>query len=75
MNPHLRRFNDDVGTKEALRDYMAYFIGLEGVRRIFARESVDAVADAKELIDKAFEALATEYGIKPQATTPTNDSR
>ena len=75
MQELLRRFNDDTHTKDALRVFLDEFIGKEGVRRIFARENVDAVADAKILIDKAFEALSDEYGIKLKQETPQNESR
>ena len=71
----LRSFNGDTHTKEALKEYIISFIATEGVRRIFEREDVTAIADAKILIDKAFEQLENDYGIREQPTKPTNGAR
>jgi hypothetical protein len=75
MNDILRAFNGDVHTKEALKAYIDNFIGQEGVRRIFDREDVSAVADAKELIDKMFEQLEIDYGIPKPKKEHQNESR
>lgn len=71
----LRRFNGDKATKEALRAYIIEHIGKEGVYRMFNRQSVEHIADACELIQKAFEQLDTDYGIQEQPTTYTNEAR
>lgn len=71
----LRRFNGDKTTKEALREYIIEHIGREGVYRMFNRQSVEHIADACELIQKAFEQLDIDYGIKEPTTTYTNEAR
>ena len=71
----LRRFNGDVATKEALREYIIEHIGKEGIYRMFNRQSVEHIADACELIQKAFEQLDIDYGIKQQNSTYTNEAR
>lgn len=75
MDTLLRQFNGDVHTKEAVIEYLTDFIAAEGVRRIFRREDVSAVADAKDLIDKAFEALKDQYAIPTKEKAPTNQAR
>lgn len=71
----LRSFNGDVRTKEALIGFILDFIDQEGLRRIYAKEDVTSVADARTLIDGAFEALALEYAIPERPKEPTNVSR
>ena len=71
----LRRFNGDKTTKEELRAYIIEYIGREGVYRMFQRQSVEHIADACELIQKAFDQLDIDYGIKEQPTTYTNEAR
>ena len=74
MNETLRQFNGDVHTKEALIDFLHAFVAEEGVRRIYAKESVEAVADAKDIIDKAFDKLQEIYGTKPRPPEQTNQA-
>lgn len=71
----LRRFNGDKTTKEDLRAYIVEHIGREGVYRMFNRQSVEHIADACELIQKAFEQLDTDYGTQAPTTTHTNEAR
>ena len=71
----IRIFNGDVGTKEAVQEYITQFIANEGIRRIFAKEDVSAVADAKLLLDKAFDQMQAEYGLKQKPTEPINEAR
>ena len=71
----LRQFNGDVGTKEAVIEYITNFISEEAIRMMFAKEDVSHIADAKILIDKAFDKLSIDYGLKEQSTTQTNQAR
>lgn len=75
MSQLLQRFNADERTKEELVDYLTAFIASEGVRRIFNREDVSAVADAKELLDRAFEQLKQDYGAPEQRKAPANEAK
>lgn len=71
----LRRFYNDAGTREDLKTFLTDFIASEGVRLIFERKDVSHIADAKMLIDQAFEELNTLYGIQEQAPIEENPSR
>lgn len=71
----LRAFNGDIATKEAVMEYVTDFIAEEALKRMFAKEDVAHIADAKTLLDKAFDQLSMTYGIKEQPTEPTNQAR
>lgn len=71
----LRQFNGDEGTKTALIEYINNIIAEEGVRRMFTREDVSHIADAKILIDKAFEQLSIDYAIPTKQSEPVNPAR
>lgn len=75
MDALLRRFNDDKATKEAFKEYLIGFISEEAVGLIFNRKDVAHIADAKDLIDKAFMQIETDYGIKEKPPTQTNNAR
>ncbi len=75
MDEVLRKFNGDPHTKDAFKAYMLSCIESEAVKRVFAREDVTAIADAKDLIDKTFEQLDIDYGIQPKHTPPTNGAK
>lgn len=71
----LRQFNGDVGTRDAVQQFITNFIAEEGVRRMFAKEDVSHIADAKILLDKAFDKLSIDYGVPTQPTEPINEAR
>lgn len=71
----LRVFNGDFNTKEALREFIIDCINQEAVERLYKREDVSHIVDAKELIDIAFDNLEQIYGIKPKENTVTNQSK
>lgn len=73
----LQVFNGDFHTKEALIEFIHEFIDSEALKRIYSDkvEDVYAVADARKLIDGAFEALADHYGIKSTQKETTNQAR
>lgn len=75
MDSLIRQFNGDEGTKQAVIAYLTNFISDEAVSRVFAKEDVSSVADAKILIDKAFDQMSIDYGITTQPAEPTNQAR
>lgn len=75
MDNLLRAFNGDIRTKEALLEFIHSYIREEGANMIMERKSVEHVADAYELINKAFQELDLLYGIKDKQPTPTNQAR
>lgn len=71
----LRRFNDDKHTKQAVKDFVIDFIGEEAKQMVFERKDVAHIADAKELIDKAFRQIEIEYGVQPKQSKPINEAK
>lgn len=75
MNEILRVFNGDMHTKNALKEFIHQYIREEGANMIMERKSVEHVADAYDLINKAFQELELIYGIPEKPTTPKNHAR
>lgn len=71
----LRRFNGDEQTKQALQEFIHAVINDEALDMMYKKMDVSHIADAKTLIDKAFEQLNTQYGIKEQPAANTNQAR
>lgn len=71
----LRTFNGDQSTKEEVIAFLHGFIAKEGLRRMYAKEEVSGIADAKDLVDKAFEELARMYAPSKPVEPETNHSR
>lgn len=61
--------------REAFKQYLSDFIAQEAVRLIYTRTNTDHIADAHELLNKAFEQLDVDYGITEQPTKPFNTAR
>ena len=51
----LFEFWKDKPTKNNVQEYLIQFLKEEGAKKMFNREDVSGVAEAKEMIDKAFE--------------------
>lgn len=75
MDSLLRQFNDDKATKEALKEYFEQIIKDYCVQNAFERRSVEGVADAKDILDKAFNQLEIDYGLPNKEKAPTNQAR
>ena len=71
----LRRFQTDANLRNEVIAFIGNFIEQEAVNRVFKREDVSSVADAKELIDLAFNELENLYGIKKETPQRKNQSR
>lgn len=71
----LRAFTGDVNTKEALKDFIFDVINREALLKMYAKEDVTHIADAKELIDKAFEELDEVYGLKEKQNVASNQAK
>ena len=50
-------------------------IGEEAKQMVFERKDVAHIADAKELIDKAFRQIEIEYGVQPKQSKPINEAK
>jgi len=75
MQELLRQFNGDFNTKEALKAFIIDVINQEAIEKMYKREDVSHIADATELIEKAFDKLETTYGIQTKQTLPINQAR
>lgn len=60
----LALFYQDKAQVKEVHEYITKFLTEEAVRRVFDKRDVSAVAEAKELLDLAFENLETLYGQK-----------
>jgi hypothetical protein len=75
MSQELNQFYNDVHTREEVVAYIHAFIDQEALKRVYAKEDVSAVADARSLIDSAFSNLENEYGIRNKAPVNKNQAR
>lgn len=71
----LREFYADIHMRSSVKDYLDSFTAQEGVTMIFERKDVSHIADAKELIDKAFNHLDVMYEQRPAEPAITNNAR
>ncbi len=75
MDSYLRQFNGDVRTKEALIAFVADFIDQSALKTIYAKGDVSGYADARTLLNGAFEALAEQYATPTPTKEPTSNSK
>lgn len=77
----LQEFTNDKETRDNVHQYLVDYIKQEAVKTLFDRESTevymnpDSIADAKELVDKAFENLETLFSSKPKKKSLDNEAR
>lgn len=71
----IRRFNDDKATKEALQEYLKAFIAETAVIMMYERKDTSHIADAYDLINKAFDQINIDYGIQQKPIEQTNNAR
>lgn len=68
-------FYQDTTTKDNVHCYLIDFLKEEGIRKLFAKEDVSAVAEAKDMIDKAFENMDVIFKKKEEAKPIINEAR
>lgn len=68
-------FYQDTTTKDNVHSYLIDFLKEEGIRKLFAKEDVSAVAEAKDMIDKAFENMDVIFKKKEEAKPIINEAR
>lgn len=71
----LQEFYKDKETRENVHEYLIQFLREEGVRKIFDKQDVNAVAEAKEIIDKAFENMSLLFSPKVKGKKIINEAR
>lgn len=72
---NLRQFNGDVETKNQLINFIYEYIETEAIKRVYERQDVSHIADAKELIDGAFDLLEETYGLKEKPPIFINEAK
>lgn len=71
----LKQFNGDVETKNQLLDFIYEHINSTALERMYRKEDVSHIADAKELIDGAFDLLQETYKVSIKQDAPTLQAR
>lgn len=74
MDSILARFNGDKNTKETVRTYFLMQFDKEALEMMYRKENVAHFADARILLEKAFETLDTEYGVQNTPVEETNQA-
>ncbi len=75
MSKSLLEFYQDTDTKNNVHSYLVDFLKEEAVRKVFDRENVESVAEAKEMIDKAFENMDVIFKPKQEYKPQINEAR
>ena len=75
MSQLLKQFYNDEHLREELLAYLHAFIDEEALKRVYAKEDVSSVADARKLLDLAFSNLENLYGIKDKTPVTKNQAR
>jgi len=71
----LQEFYYDTDTKNNVHEYLIQYLKDEAVRMLMDREEPYAVADAKEVIDKAFDNLELLFSPKVKEKEQINGAR
>jgi len=71
----LQEFANDKDTKENVRQYLLQFFRDEAVRKLMKREDAVALADATELLEKAFDNMDLLFNPKPKKKEQINEAR
>jgi hypothetical protein len=71
----LQEFVLDSDTKENVKQYLLQFFKDEAVRMLMEREDAVALADATELLEKAFDNLDVMFFRKPIKKAQINQGR
>lgn len=71
----LQQFYLDVDTRNNVKNYLIEFLKQEAVKKVFAKEDIIGIADAKDCIEKAFDKLEVLFGEKPKPKEPINEAR
>jgi hypothetical protein len=71
----LLQFQRDEHIRNEVIDFINSFIDDEAIKRVYERKDVSSVADAKELVNLAFQDLSNKYGIKNTTNKPVSQSK
>jgi len=62
----LKEFYQDKELREEVKAYFIKFLELKAIEKVFDRQATGDIAEAKDLIDGAFEQLDYEFAAKPK---------
>lgn len=71
----LKEFYQDSETRDNVKNYLLQYLKDEGCKKMFAKEDVTGFADAKDVIEKAFEEMEFMFAPKPKSKEIVNPSR
>lgn len=72
---NLQDFWMNKAIKNEVQEYLINFLKEEALRKLFDKEDVSAVAEAKEIIDKAFENLDVLFHVNSEKKEVVNEAR
>ncbi len=72
MNPTLKSFQDHEAMREAVKDFMMGCVNELAIEKVMKRENTESIADAKEIIEKAFIKLKELYATAPKPKRPNS---
>jgi hypothetical protein len=59
-------FYRNEAVRESVKEYIELVIKEETIQKAFKREDTSHIADAKELIERAFKKMANDFSTKPK---------
>lgn len=71
----LQEFYNDKDTRENVKEYLLQFYKEEAVRKLMNREDAIALADATELLNKAFDNMELMFDKKSGIKRNINEAR
>ena len=63
MNP-LKQLQENTVMREAVKAYMLETLRELAVERVFTKESTEGIYEAQEVVEKTFDKLQEEFGVK-----------
>jgi len=72
---NLLEFYKDKETSENVYNYLIDFLEKETIRRVFNKEDVSAISDAKDIIDEAWDNMDLMFESKDKKKDIINHSR
>ena len=71
----LLTFYQDTATKDNVYNYLIEFLRAEAIKKVFDKEDVSAVSEAKAMIDKPFGNLELMFQPKVKKRNQINEAR
>jgi len=71
----LKDFYINEGMREEVKAYLQQYLEVKALEKVFAKEDTQAMAEAKEVIDEAFENLEVLFPKKEDLREQKNHSR